>query len=187
MKKSIYLSVLATIFVALASFTTATKLVSTKVHVQFFSTTPAEDIESHNYKAVSTIDPESGEVVFSVPMQSFEFEKALMQKHFNNKNFLETKKFPKAKMTGKIINPGEVDFEKDGTYTAKVQGELTIKGETNPMESSATVTVKGKSVEVESTFPVTLADYGISFSKGKPSTNIAYTVEVTINAFYKAQ
>lgn len=55
------------------------------------------------------------------------------------------------------------------------------------MESSATVTVKGKSVEVDSTFPVTLADYGITFSKGKPSTNIANTVEVTVNSFYKAQ
>lgn len=187
MKKSIYLSLLAIIVVALVSFTTATKLVSTKTHIQFFSTTPAEDIASHNYKAVSTIDPESGEVVFSVPMQSFEFEKALMQKHFNNKDFLETKEFPKAKITGKITNLGEVSFEKDGTYTAKIQGELTIKGETNPMESSATVTVKGKSVEVDSTFPLTLADYGITFSKGKPSTNIANTVEVTVNSFYKAQ
>jgi polyisoprenoid-binding protein YceI len=84
-------------------------------------------------------------------------------------------------------NPGEVDFEKDGTYTAKIQVELTIKGETNPMESSATVTVNGESIEVESTFPVTLADFGITFSIGKPSTNIANTVEVTVNAFYITQ
>ncbi len=57
-----------------------------------------------NTTAVSTINPATGKIVFSVPMQGFEFEKALMQKHFNGEDFLDTKEFPKAKLTGKITN-----------------------------------------------------------------------------------
>jgi len=32
---------------------------------------------------VSTLDSKTGEMVFSVPIQSFEFEKSMMQKHFS--------------------------------------------------------------------------------------------------------
>lgn len=185
MKKVSILAFSAAFVIALASFTTATKLVSSKTHIKFFSTTPAEDIESNNYKAVSTIDPSTGEVVFSVPMQAFEFEKALMQKHFNGNNFLDTKAFPKAKLTGKITNLEAINFDQDGTYNASIQGELTIKGVTKPITEKGTITVRGTTVEVNSKFNVTLADYGIAFEKGKPSTNVAEIVEVTVYAEYQ--
>ena len=60
-------------------------------YVQFFSTTPVEDIKSENYKVVSRLNTKTGEIVFSIPIQSFEFENALMQKHFNSKNFMDSK------------------------------------------------------------------------------------------------
>jgi hypothetical protein len=59
------------------------RLVSEKIHIKFFSTTPAEDIEANNYSATSTLNTSNGSVAFSVPMQGFEFEKRLMQRHFN--------------------------------------------------------------------------------------------------------
>lgn len=179
-------SALAIAFI-LASFTSTSKFVSSKTHIKFFSTTAAEDIESNNYKSVSTIVPVTGDVVFSVPMQSFEFEKALMQKHFNGKDFLDTKEFPKAKLKGKITNISDINFEKDGTYNANIEGELTIKGETNTVHEKGTITVEGALIKVNSKFNITLADYGISFAKGKPSTNVAKTVEVTVVAEYNAQ
>jgi len=80
------------------------KLLTTSGHIKFFSSTPAEDIEANNYKVISKMTPETGVVVFSVPMQSFEFPKALMQKHYNSKKFLHTKKYPKAKFKGTITN-----------------------------------------------------------------------------------
>lgn len=186
-KATTVLSIASAIVFILASFIPVTKVVSTKTHIKFFSTTPAEDIESNNYKAVSTIDLNSGDVVFSVPMQSFEFEKSLMQKHFNSRKFLNTKKHPKAKLTGKITNLPDIDFDNEGVYSADIQGELTIKGVTNPISERGTITVKGNSVEVNSKFDVTLADYNIAFKKGKPSTNIAKTVEVTVFAEYQNQ
>ncbi len=182
---SVVLILLAAMFSAFVSPFEG-KLTSQKTHISFFSHTPVEDITANNYKSVSTIDTQTGEVVFSVPMQSFEFEKALMQKHFNNKDFLDTKAHPKAKLTGRILNLASIDFSKDGEYPAEIEGEMTIKGVAKPIKETGKINVKDGIVIVESKFNITLADYGITFAKGKPSTNIAKTVEVTVLAEYKA-
>ena len=68
------LSIVALVTVSLTTF--AQKQTSSTTHIKFFSSTPAENIEANNYKSVSTLDTKTGDIVFSVPMQSFEFEKA---------------------------------------------------------------------------------------------------------------
>ena len=188
MKKLSILTLITIVTYSLVAFKPAPeKWVSSKTHVKFFSTTPAEDIEANNYSTVSTIDPGTGEVVFSVPMQSFEFEKSLMQKHFNQDDFLDTKNHPKAKFTGKITNLEEINWEEDGTYSATISGDLTIKGVTKPYTEKGSITVSGNSIKTNSTFNVTLADHSIAFEKGKPSTNVAKTVEITLIAEYQSQ
>ncbi|MFK5957391.1 MAG: YceI family protein [Lutibacter sp.] len=185
MKKTTILSIVAVAVISLTSFTaSAQKLVSSKTHFKFFSSTPAEDIEANNYKAVGTIDTSTGAIVFSVPMQSFEFEKALMQEHFNSKKFLNTKANPKAKLIGKIADLSQVDFGKEGSYTVAISGNLTINGVTNIVDEKATIVVQDGKIAFNSTLNVTLAAYEVAFKKGKPSTNIAKTVEVTVEATY---
>jgi len=181
MKKS-FLTIIAAVAISLTAF--AQKQISSNTHMKFFSTTPAEDIEANNYKAVSTLDTSTGDIVFSVPMQSFEFEKALMQEHFNSKNFLNTKANPKAKLTGKVTNLDNVKFNTDGTYTAVVEGDLTINGVSKPIKENVTFNVEGGKISLSSKFNVTLADYEVAFKKGKPSTNIAKTVEISVEANY---
>lgn len=176
------LTIIALVTISLTAV--AQKQATTKTHFKFFSTTPAENIEANNYASVGAIDPSNGDVVFSVPMQSFEFEKALMQEHFNSKKFLDTKTNPKAKLTGKIVNLDKVNFKKDGSYSAEVVGDLTINGVTNTVKEKATITVKGGKISLASKFNVTLADYKVTFAKGKPSTNIAKTVEITVHSNY---
>lgn len=187
-RRTVTSAVLGIVAMTLFAFAPAlNKLTSTKTHIKFFSTTAAENIEGHNYKSVSTIDPKTGDMVFSVPMQSFEFEKALMQKHYNSPKFLDTKQFPKSKLIAKITNLNEVNFEKDGTYTAHVKGTLELHGKTNSIHEKATITVKGTTIKVNSKFNITLADYDVAFEKGKPSRNIAKTVEVTVDAEYQIE
>ena len=185
MKKSI-LILLAISSIGLMSFTFATqKMTSSKTHVKFYSTTTAENIEANNYKAVSTLDKATGDVVFSVPMQSFQFAIALMQKHFNSKKFLDTKTYPKAKFVGKITNLSSIKFDTDGTYPANVTGNMTLHGETKEIKETGSVIIKDGKVSVKTEFNLTLADYKIAFEKGKPSTNIAKTVKVTTTAKYE--
>ena len=185
MKKLSILLSISVVAISLFAFTLPEgKLVSSKTQIKFFSHTTVEDIQANNTASVSTIDTATGNVVFSVPMQGFEFEKALMQKHFNSGKFLDTKEFPKAKLKAKITNLTEINFAKDGVYMAKVEGTLTIKGVTKPVSESGTVTVKEGKVSVDSKFNITLADYGVTFVKGKPASNIAKEVEVSVKAIY---
>lgn len=184
MKKSILSIVLLIIFAYAANAQSESKIVSKKTHFKIFSHTAAEDIQANNYKAVGTINTATGEIVFSVPMQSYEFEKSLMQKHYNSKKFLDTKKFPKSKLKGKITNLSDVHFDTDGTYNATVEGSLTIHGQTKNIQEKATITVKGSSIVLNSKFNLTLADYAIAFKDGKPSTNIAKVIEITVVAEY---
>jgi len=187
MKKTGIITVTLALLMSVSAYSrTGGKLVSEKSHVKFYSHTPVEDIEANNYASVSTINTETGEVVFSVPMQGFEFEKSMMQKHFNQEKFLDTKTHPKGKLVGKITNLDDIDFTKDGTYMAMVEGDLSIKGSTKSIKDTGKIIVKGGNVSVQSQFNVTLADYGISLT-GKPAKNVAKEVEVTVHSEYAAE
>ena len=175
-----------TVFTFSLNAETPGKYVSTKTHVKFFSTTPVEDIEAHNYATVGTISPSSGEVIFSVPIQSFEFEKSMMQKHFNNEHFLESSVFPKSKFKGVITNLDEIDFTKNGEYTAKIEGNMTIKDETNPINETGIIIVSGQGLTIDSSFDIILAVYGITFNDSEMvSTKIGKSIEITITGEYE--
>ena len=145
--------------------------------VSFYSKASLEDIEAHNRSVTCVLDAKSGNVQFSVPVKGFEFEKALMQEHFNE-NYMESTKHPKAEFKGQIVNNGDVNYTKDGTYNVKVKGKLTIHGQTNVVETDGKVTVKGGKVQAESDFNVSLADYKI---KNDKLNNISNTIKVSIN------
>ncbi|RLD93563.1 MAG: YceI family protein [Bacteroidetes bacterium] len=178
--------------VALLTFSEAVqaqdRYVSSKTHIKFFSTTPVEDIEANNYASVSTIVPSTGDVVFSVPIQSFEFEKAMMQEHFNNEHFLESSVYPKSKFKATILNLDEIDFTKNGEYQAEIQGQMTIKDKTNTLKEWGTITVEDQSLTVSAVFDLVLADYGITFADSEMvATKIGKSVEITITAVYNSK
>ena len=155
-------------------------------HAQFFSETVAENITANNYKMVSTLDGKTGAMVFSVPIQSFEFKKSAMQKHFNQENFMDSKKHPKAKFKGTITNISDVDFSKEGVYSVTITGNMTIKGKTNSITEKGTLQVKGNDVLGKSTFNVTIADYGVGKPPKKSKTdNVADVVKVSVDLNYK--
>lgn len=52
------------------------------------------------------------------------------------------------------------------------------------MNEKATITVEGGKVSISTKMNLVLGDYGITFSGGKPSTNIAKEIEVTVKAVY---
>lgn len=152
-------------------------------HVSFSSETSMEKIEGHNYQTSSFLSPATGEVVFAVLIKSFEFEKALMQEHFNE-NYMESDKFPKAKFNGKILNVDKIDFKKDGKYDIEVEGDMEMHGVTKKIKTKGTLEIKGKNIITKSTFPIVLKDYNIaipSVVKGK----IAESVQVLVDLNYE--
>ena len=155
------------------------KYITKNGYIKFYSETPMETIEAHNRQVNSALDIATGDFVFKVLIKSFEFEKALMQEHFNE-NYMESDKFPDATFTGKITNLSAIDFTKDGKYEADVEGDLKIHGETNKVKEKGTFEVSGGKIIGKSTFMVHLADYKIKI----PNTvvnNIAEDIQVTVD------
>lgn len=147
--------------------------------ISFFSSTSIENIEAVNRNVVTLLDSQTGSLQFAVLMKGFEFKKALMQEHFNDK-YVESDKFPKAEFKGQITNPTEINFAVNGTYTAKVKGKLTIHGETKDIETSGTVTVKEGKIVLNAVFNVLVADYKISIPK-LYRDNISKSIRVTVD------
>lgn len=185
MKKSILAIALILGVLTVAFSPVPTKLVSEKGHIYFLSSTSIEDIKADNYKIKSSLDMTTGDVIISVPMQSYKFVNATMQKHYNSAKFLDTKQYPKSKFKGKISNLSSVNFNKDGSYPATIKGNLTMHGVTKPVTENATIKVSGSSITLNSKMKITLADYKIAFEKGKPSKNIAKTIDVTTKIEFK--
>jgi polyisoprenoid-binding protein YceI len=147
--------------------------------IDFFSKAQLEDIEARNKTVGVLLDTKTGNLQFSVLMKGFEFEKALMQEHFND-NYVESDKFPKSEFTGSILNNTDINFLKDGSYNAKVKGELTLHGVTRTVETMGSIKVNNGRIDGSSEFNILLSDFKIkvpSVVKNKLSNNIKIKVE----------
>ncbi len=147
--------------------------------ISFFSDAPLEKIEAHNQQATAVADFTSGAMEFAVLIKAFQFEKALMQEHFNE-NYMESTKYPKATFKGQIADAAKVNLSKDGTYPVKVKGMLTIKGVSKEIETDGTIVVRGGAVSASSAFKIVVADYGIAIPK-VVADKIAKIVEVKVD------
>lgn len=157
----------------------AQKYITKNGNIRFFSSTPVEDIEAHNRQVNSALDQQTGDFVFKILMKSFQFEKALMQEHFNE-NYVESDKFPNASFIGKVLNIKDIDFAKNGSYNATVEGDLTIKGVTKKVAEKGTFEVKDGKVIGKSTFNVLLADFDIKIPNTVAS-NISKSIQIDVD------
>lgn len=129
-------------------------------NVTFNSGTSLEKIEGINHKAASVLDAATGRLEFTILMKAFEFDRALMEDHFHE-NYMESEKFPKAAFKGSIVNNTDISYSKNGTYTVKVSGDLTIHGVTKPITTTASIEVKDKKIIAKSSFQIAIEDFKI--------------------------
>ena len=150
--------------------------------IEFSSKAPLEDIDAVNKSVTAVLDAKSGALQFSVLMKGFEFDKALMQEHFNE-NYIESDKFPKADFKGTITNNNDIDYSKPGTYTANVNGKLTIRGVTKDVQTTGTIKVEGENLATTSAFNILLSDYNIKIPavvKDKINNNVRISVNTKL-------
>jgi len=158
----------------------AQKYTSEQSLVSFYSHAAIEDISAKNKTATSIFNAATGEIVFSIPVVDFKFDKSLMQEHFNEK-YLETEKYPKSTFQGKVV--GFVGSSSE-LQNVKAQGKLTLHGVTKNIDVPGTIQVKGKKLVLKSKFIVILEEYEVK----RPQLvwkNIAEQVEVTLEFTYK--
>ena len=150
------------------------------------SASSPEKITATNEKATSILEVSTGALEFAILMKAFNFEKALMQEHFNE-NYVESDEFPKAVFKGAVLNMTTVDLKKDGDYKVNIKGMLTLHGETKEVTASGTLTVKDNAItNGKSKFNIPLADFKIeipSLVKDKVAKDAQIIVEVNYQPF----
>lgn len=184
MKKNLFLLTMAAI--AFFNASAQSKYVTSTGQAVIFSHTPAEDISAKNNTVTGVINSSNGDIAISLPVQSFQFEKALMQEHFNSGNFMDSKQFPRITLKGKVSNLSSIDFSKNGKYEAAIAGDLTIRGTSKPVTEKATIEVNNGKVSVTCKFLVKeIGSYGVGKPKGKMKNNVADDIDVTYTATYE--
>lgn len=149
--------------------------------INFNATAPSspEKIDAVNRTVTCVMDTKTGQLQFAVLVKGFEFERALMQEHFNE-NYLESTKYPKAEFKGQLSDNSVVDYTKDGTYNVKVKGKLTIHGETKDVDTDGKIMVKAGKLIAAAEFAVLLEDYKISIPN-MVADKVAKTAKVSID------
>ena len=148
--------------------------------VSFFSKAPIENIEAHSGSLQSALNIMTNEIVFAVPMNSFQFKKALMQEHFNEK-YMESDKYPQAVYKGKINE--KINWTKDGTYKITQKGTLNVHGVSKERTDTALLIISQGTITIDGEFWVRLVDHNIAVPK-LLFNNIAELINVKFNGEY---
>lgn len=147
--------------------------------VYFKSDAPLELIEAESRDLKGILDVEKSTFAFSIPMNSFKgFNSGLQREHFNE-NYLESTRFPNATFSGKVIE--QIDFAKDGEYTVRAKGKLTIHGIEQERIIRSTVIVSNGKINISSRFTVLLKEHEIDIPR-IVFQKIAEEIEVKIAA-----
>lgn len=186
MNTRIYIALLMVLSIV-GSNLQAQKYITKNAQIRFYSDAPTEKIEGINKQVNCALDATSGDFIFKVLMQSFQFEKALMQEHFNE-NYVESPKFPNATFMGKVEGISTIDFAKNGKYEVVVNGNLTLHGVSKAISEKGTIEVIDGKVKASSKFIIAIADYNIkvpSAVMGKIAEKVDVSVEATLEKFVK--
>ncbi len=128
---------------------------------------------------VSAILKDNGEFAALVLIKGFKFEKGLMQEHFNQKKYMHSKNYPKAKFVGMID-----DFDlKELSEIAKeytLTGKLTVKDVTKEIQTNAKIKILDNNIYLDTKFSVDVADFEIAV-KSSAAKKIAKTVNIEVH------
>ncbi len=167
------------LIVCISPLTKAQKYKTNSGKIFFFSEAPLENIEASNNQVYCAYDSSTGGIFFQVQMKKFEFEKNLMQKHFNE-NYVESDVYPYARFEGQVINHDKINHSRTGKYKAVVMGKLAIHGKTQVIKETGMFEIKGNNILGSTTFTILLKDYDIKIPRAVIK-NIAEEIEVRVN------
>lgn len=163
MKKYIAVFLMATLFTVGTLFSQATVYKTSSGNITFVSETEFEKFSAVNNQVTAAISSQ-GKVQFKAPVNSFDFEKKLMQTHFQE-NYMESATFPNGVFKGQIEDLKSFNLAKSGTYSVSVKGTLEIHGVTKEVVIPGKIVVDGDQVTLKSNFAISCAEYGVKIPK----------------------
>ena len=157
-----------------SNFLTAQQYLTREARLDFDAGSPLEDIEAFTESGSAVYDANTGKIGVQVLMTSFQFQRALMQEHFNE-NYVESEKFPKASFKG-LYSEGNVS------------GGLTIHGVTKEIKVPARLNQENGNFVLVTSFDITLADYDVKIPSAvanKISKKASIQVHATLKKISK--
>jgi len=131
--------------------------------ITFSSDAPLELIKASSNEMRGKFDIARKLFAFTVSITSFKgFNSPLQREHFNE-NYMESVQYPNASFSGKVIE--DVDFLKDGTYTIRAKGNLSVHGVLQERIIKADIIIKDGKISISSDFTVLLVDHNIPIPK----------------------
>ncbi len=147
--------------------------------VTFFSYAAAENIKAENNQVLSLLDIKKEKIAVNILMRAFEFEKSLMQEHFND-SYIESDIYPRATFEGTILN---FKPEEKGKRTKFIKGDFTLRGITKPVKLKAEIDYDGNQYTITGVTTIDVKDYKIKIPEIL-SSKIAKTVKISFNFKY---
>jgi polyisoprenoid-binding protein YceI len=159
MKKTILMLALLTFTASLF----AQKKTTTSATVVFDATTSIDKLpKAENKTVIAAVDTKTGVVQFEANVKNFAFSNPTIQEHFNGERWMNSDANPTFSFKGNIVNPSAVNFDKDGTYSADIEGVLNVRGKEQKIKVPATIVVKDGGIAATSDFSINLADFDIT-------------------------
>lgn len=157
----------------------AQKLITKTGNIKFQATVPSyEEVAGENKSVSAVLEQATGDFAALVLIKGFRFKVALMEEHFNE-NYMESEKFSKATLKGKIE-----DFDSAKiTSTAKdftLKADLTIHGKTKPVRVIVKVSKAANGVAAIGSFEVKPEDFDIEIP-GIVRKKIADKIKISYN------
>jgi len=160
MKKSLLNSFVLLLIFAAVTNASAQKLITKTGNIKFQASMPSyEEVAAENKSVSAVLDQSTGDFASLVLIKGFRFKVALMEEHFNE-NYMESEKFSKATLKGKIE---DFDISKI-TSTPKnftLKGDLTIHGKTKPVTVIIKISKAANGVNAIGAFEVKPEDFDI--------------------------
>ena len=156
------------------------KYITRNGKVQFNASTPLEDIKPTNNYVSCILDTENGNIVFQLKMLSFQFEKALMEEHFNEK-YVESEKFPTSTFIGRILNWSSID-RNINEHNIVAQGKINIHGVEKEIEAKGNMKFINSDIQISSEFSININDFDIRIPK---LVKDKISKEVSVDVFMK--
>ena len=157
----------------------AQEKITNNAYISFYSKLDA--IKAENFNVTSRLNMDTGTIIFSVPIKSFEFESAMMQKHFNQEDVMDSNKFTTSKFKGSIENFEAVTLTENGTYPVSITGDLTIKGVAKRTTQNGNLIVNNEIIELEFTFDLDRYFWGMKAKDG----SVSKVLQLQLKSLYK--
>lgn len=137
-----------------------------------------EEVKAKNEQVGAILKTSDGSIACLALMNGFRFKIALMQEHFNE-NYLESEKYPKAILKGKIQDL-DIDKLSEVPLEHQLVGELSMHGKTKAVDIPVNLTRNAEGILLYGAFELQPADFNIEIPS-VVANKIAESVDVRVS------